>query len=44
MGGAFSMHWKRSGAYRILVRKTDGNIPLGKPRHKLENNIKMHFK
>jgi hypothetical protein len=44
MDGAFSTHGKKSGAYRILVRKTDGNISLGKPRLKLENNIKMHFK
>jgi len=44
MGGAFSTHGKRKGTYRILMRKTDGNIPLGKPRLKLENNIEMHFK
>jgi len=44
MGGAFSTRGKRSGAFRILVRKTDGNIPLGKPRLKWENNIKIHFK
>jgi hypothetical protein len=44
MGGAFGTHGKRNGAYRILVRKTDGKSPLGKPRLKWENNIKMHFK
>jgi hypothetical protein len=44
MSGAFSTHGKKSGAYRILARKTYGNIPLGKPRLKWENNIKMHFK
>jgi hypothetical protein len=29
------------GAYRILVGKPDGNRPLGRPRHRWEDNIKM---
>jgi hypothetical protein len=29
------------GAYRVLVRKPDGNRPLGKRRHRWEDNIKM---
>jgi hypothetical protein len=32
MGMARSMNEKRS-AYRILVRKSDGKRPLGRPRH-----------
>jgi hypothetical protein len=28
-------------AYRILVRKPEGKRPLGRPRHRWEDNIKM---
>jgi hypothetical protein len=29
-------------AYRILVGKTEGKRPLGRPRHRWEDNIKMY--
>jgi len=29
------------GAYRVLVGKPEGKSPLGRPRHKWEDNIKM---
>ena len=29
------------GVYRVLVGKPDGKRPLGKPRHRLEDNIKI---
>jgi hypothetical protein len=29
------------GTYRILVGKPDGRTPLGKPRRRWEDNIKM---
>jgi hypothetical protein len=29
------------GVYRVLVGKSEGKRPLGKPRHRWENNIKM---
>jgi hypothetical protein len=29
------------GAYRILVGRPEGRKPLGRPRRRLENNIKM---
>jgi hypothetical protein len=32
---------QRRGAYRVLVGKPEGKKPLGKPRHKWENSIKM---
>ena len=32
---------ERSGAYRVLVGKPDGKRPLGRPRHRYEDNIKM---
>jgi len=29
------------GVYRVLVGKPEGNTPLGRPRRRWENNIKM---
>jgi hypothetical protein len=29
------------GAYRVLVRKSEGMSPLGRPWHRWEDNIKM---
>jgi hypothetical protein len=29
------------GAYRILVWRSEGRRPLGRPRHRWEDNIKM---
>jgi hypothetical protein len=31
----------RRGAYRALMRKPEGRRPLGRPRHRWEDNIKM---
>jgi hypothetical protein len=31
------------GAYRILVGRPEGRRPLGRPRHRWEDNIKMDF-
>ena len=33
----------RKGVYRILVGKPGGKRPLGKPRHRREDNIKVGF-
>jgi hypothetical protein len=30
--------------YRVLVGKPEGKIPLGKPRHRWEDNIKMDLR
>jgi hypothetical protein len=35
---------KRKGAYRALVGKPEGRRPLGRPRHKWEDNIKMDLR
>jgi hypothetical protein len=32
---------ERRGVYRILVGKPEGKRPLGRPRHRWEDNIKM---
>jgi hypothetical protein len=33
----------RRRAYRVLVGKPEGKRPLGKLRHRWEDNIKMHL-
>jgi hypothetical protein len=35
---------ERRGAYRALVGKPEGGRPLGKPRHRWEDNIKMDLR
>jgi hypothetical protein len=30
--------------YKIFVRKPEGNRPLGRPRHKWEDNIRMDLR
>jgi hypothetical protein len=35
---------ERRGAYRVLVGKPEGRIPLGRPRHRWEDNIKMDLR
>jgi len=32
---------ERRGAYRVLVGKPEGTRPLGRPRHRWEDNILM---
>jgi len=32
---------ERRGVERVLVGKPDGKRPLGRPRHRQEDNIKM---
>jgi hypothetical protein len=35
---------EKSNAYRILVGKPEGRTPLGRPRRKWEDNIKMDLR
>jgi hypothetical protein len=35
--------WARRGACRFLVGKPEGKIPLARPRHRWENNIKIYL-
>jgi hypothetical protein len=35
---------ERRGAYRVLVGKPDGRRPLGRPRRRWEDNIKMDLR
>jgi len=34
-------HMERRVVYRVLVGKPEGKIPLGRPRRRWEDNIKM---
>ena len=34
---------EKGGAYRVLVWKPEGKRPLGRPRLRREDNIKMHL-
>jgi hypothetical protein len=36
--------WTKRGAYRVLVGKSERKRPLGRPRHRWEDNIKMDLK
>jgi hypothetical protein len=42
-GNAARMGKKRN-AFRILVGKSEGNRPIGRPRLRWENNIKMYLR
>jgi len=44
MGGACSMYEERRGVYRVLVGKPERKRPLGRPRRRWEDNIKMDLK
>jgi len=41
MGGHVAHMGERRGAYRVLVGKPEGRRPLGRPKCRWENNIKM---
>jgi hypothetical protein len=41
MGKACSMNGEKRNAYRILVGKPERKRPLGRPRHRRVDNIKM---
>jgi hypothetical protein len=35
---------ERKGAYKALAEKPEGRVPLGRPRHRWEDNIKMDLR
>ena len=41
VGGACSTYGENRVVYIVLVRTSEGKNPLGRPRHKWEDNIKM---
>jgi hypothetical protein len=43
MGGACSTNGEKRNAYRVLVGKPEGRRPLGRPRGRWVDNIRMDF-
>ena len=41
MGGACSAYWEEERRDQVLVEKPEGKGPLGRPRRRWEDNIKM---
>jgi hypothetical protein len=41
MGEACSTYGEKRGIYRVLVEKPEGKRPLGRPRRKWKDNIKI---
>jgi len=39
--GHVACNGERRGVYRVLVRKPEGRSPLGRHKHRREDNIKM---
>jgi len=44
MGGASALMGEGRGVHRVLVGKPEGKRPLGRPRRRWEDNIKMDFR
>jgi hypothetical protein len=44
MGRTCGTYGARRGAYRALVGKPEGRRPLGRPRRRWEDNIKMDLR
>jgi hypothetical protein len=42
--GHVAYMWKKRNVYRILVGKPEGKIPLGRPTHRWEDNVKMDLR
>ena len=41
--GHVACMWERIGVYKVLVGKPERKRPLGRPRHRWEDYIKMDF-
>jgi hypothetical protein len=44
MDREYSMHGEKRNAYRILVEKPEAKRPLGEPRRRWEDDIKMDLR
>jgi len=43
MDGECSTYGERRGSYRVLVGRTEGKRPLGRPGRRWKSNNKMYF-
>jgi hypothetical protein len=43
MGGSCSTYGEKRNAYRLLVGKLEGKRPLGRPRRRWVDNIRMNL-
>jgi hypothetical protein len=41
LAGQVARIWEKRNAYRLFVGKPEGNGPLGKPKRRWVNNVKM---
>jgi hypothetical protein len=44
MGRTCGAYGEKRGVHRVLVGKPEGKRPLGRPRRRWEDNIKMDFR
>jgi hypothetical protein len=44
VGGTCGTHGEGRGVYRILTGRPEGKSPLGRPRRRREDNIKMDLR
>jgi hypothetical protein len=44
VGGTCGTHGEGRGVYRVLVRRSGGKRPLGRPRRRWEDNIKLDLR
>jgi hypothetical protein len=44
VGGTCGTHGEGRGVYRVLVGRTEGKRPLGGPRRRREDNIKVDLR
>jgi hypothetical protein len=44
VGWTCGTHWEGRDVYRVLVGRPEGKRPLGRPRRRREDNIKMDLR
>jgi hypothetical protein len=44
VGGTCGTHGEGRGVYRVLDERPEGERPLGRPRHRWEDNIKIDLR
>jgi hypothetical protein len=44
VGGTYGMHGEGRGVYRVFVGRPEGKRPLGRPKRRWKNNIKMDIR